>query len=92
MRLAEEGEIPVYGINYKDARPDAIRWLDTLGDPFVQIGVDRTGLTGIDWGVYGLPETFLVNRQGQIVYKHVGPLTPQALKTEIIPLVKGLKE
>lgn len=92
MRLAEEGELPIYGINYKDAKPDAMRWLNALGDPFEQIGVDRTGLTGIDWGVYGLPETFLVNQDGEIVFKHVGPLTPDVLETEIMPLVRGLQE
>lgn len=92
MRLAEEGELPVLGINYKDAKPDAMRWLNSLGDPFSQIGADGSGLTGIDWGVYGLPETFLVNQDGQIVYKHVGPLTPTVLKNEIMPLVRGLQE
>lgn len=92
MRMAEEKEIPVYGINYKDAEVNAKRWLADLGDPFADIGADLEGRTGIDWGVYGLPETFLVNQQGQIVFKHVGPLTPEVLNQEIMPLVRELEK
>lgn len=92
MRMAEDGEIPVYGINYKDAEVNAKRWLSDLGDPFAEIGVDLEGRTGIDWGVYGLPETFLVNQQGQIVFKHVGPLTPEVLNQDIMPLVRELEK
>lgn len=92
MDLAEAGEVPVYGINYKDAEVDAKRWLVDFGDPFAEIGADLEGRTGIDWGVYGLPETFLVNQQGQIVYKHVGPLTSEAINQEIMPLVRELEK
>ncbi len=92
MNLAEAGEVPVYGINYKDTEVDAKRWLADFGDPFAEIGADLEGRTGIDWGVYGLPETFLVNQQGQIVYKHVGPLTSEVLHGEIMPLVRELNK
>lgn len=92
MNLAEAGEVPVYGINYKDTEVDAKRWLADFGDPFAEIGADLEGRTGIDWGVYGLPETFLVNQQGQIVYKHVGPLTSEVLNEEIMPLVRELEK
>ncbi len=92
MNLAETGDVPVYGINYKDAEVDAKRWLVDFGDPFAEIGADVEGRTGIDWGVYGLPETFLVNQQGQIVYKHVGPLTLEVLNGEIMPLVRELNK
>lgn len=92
MSIADAGEVPLYGINYKDAEVDAKRWLANFGDPFSEIGVDLDGRTGIDWGVYGLPETFLLNRQGQIVYKHVGPLSPEVFTTEIIPIVRELEK
>ena len=92
MSIADAGEVPLYGINYKDAEVDAKRWLANFGDPFSEIGVDLDGRTGIDWGVYGLPETFLLNRQGQIVYKHVGPLSPEVFTTEIMPIVRELEK
>lgn len=92
MSIADAGEVPIYGINYKDAEVDAKRWLANFGDPFSEIGVDLDGRTGIDWGVYGLPETFLLNRQGQIVYKHVGPLSPEVFTTEIMPIVRELEK
>jgi len=92
MNLAEAGDVPVYGINYKDAEVDAKRWLADFGDPFSESGADIEGRTGIDWGVYGLPETFLVNQQGQIVYKHVAPLTSEASNEEIMPLVRELEK
>ena len=92
MNLAEAGDVPVYGINYKDAEVDAKRWLADFGDPFSEIGADIEGRTGLDWGVYGLPESFLVNQQGQIVYKHVGPLTSEAINEEIMPLVRELEK
>lgn len=92
MSIADAGEVPLYGINYKDAEVDAKRWLANFGDPFLEIGADLDGRTGIDWGVYGLPETFLLNRQGQIVYKHVGPLSPEVFTTEIMPIVRELEK
>jgi cytochrome c biogenesis protein CcmG, thiol:disulfide interchange protein DsbE len=76
MALAEDGRVNIAGINYKDRPENARRFLGELGNPFHSIGVDGSGRTAIDWGVYGVPETFLVGRDGTIVYKHVGPFTP----------------
>lgn len=74
--LAEDG-IKVHAINYKDEPEDAKKWLVALGDPFTRIGADPEGRAGIDWGVYGVPETFVVDAEGTIVYKHVGPIMEQ---------------
>lgn len=76
--LAEEGVI-VHAINYKDQPSDARQWLAALGDPFTRIGADQEGRVGIDWGVYGVPETFVIDGNGTIVYKHVGPIQERDL-------------
>ena len=75
-RLAQGGVV-LQGINYKDRPQDATAWLAELGDPFTRIGSDRDGRVGIEWGVYGIPETFVVDRERRIVYRHVGPMQPQ---------------
>ena len=85
------GTVPVYGINYKDKPADARRWLDRLGDPYARIGADLDGRAGIEWGVYGLPETFVVDTRGRIVYKHIGPVRPEDVATTILPLIKSLR-
>jgi cytochrome c biogenesis protein CcmG/thiol:disulfide interchange protein DsbE len=90
MHLAERGEVPVYGINYKDAPADAKRWLAELGDPYARIGADRDGRAGIEWGVYGVPETFVVDGTGTIRFKQVGPLSAEVLEKTIMPLVREL--
>jgi cytochrome c biogenesis protein CcmG/thiol:disulfide interchange protein DsbE len=90
MHLAEQGEVPVYGINYKDAPADAKRWLAELGDPYARIGADRDGRAGIEWGVYGVPETFVVDGTGTIRFKQVGPLSAEVLEKTIMPLVREL--
>lgn len=92
MRLAEQGEVPIYGINYKDKAADAKRWLRDLGDPYTRIGVDRDGRVAIEWGVYGVPETFVIDREGTIRFKHVGPLSPEVLSETILPLVRKLQQ
>ena len=92
MRLAQEGEVPIYGINYKDKAADAKRWLRDLGDPYTRIGVDRDGRVAIEWGVYGVPETFVIDREGTIRFKHVGPLSPEVLEETILPLVRNLQQ
>lgn len=92
MRLAAEGRIPVYGINYKDKPEDATKWLAELGDPYGRIGADRDGRAGIDWGVYGVPETFVIDREGRIRYKQVGQLSPEVLRDTILPLVRKLEQ
>ena len=90
--LAEMKIARVYGLNYKDNPADALRWLKALGDSYYATGADRDGRVGIDWGVYGVPETFIVDGQGNIRHKHVGPLTPDILKNRIVPIIKELKK
>ncbi|MEQ8396164.1 DsbE family thiol:disulfide interchange protein [Thalassobaculum sp.] len=91
LQLTKDGAVPVHGLNYKDEPADAARWLDTLGDPYQRTGADRNGRVAIDWGVYGVPETFVVSADGRIIYKHVGPLTRQALDQTILPIVARLR-
>ena len=92
MQLAKSGLLPVHGLNYKDKPDDAANWLDTLGDPYTRTGADLKGRVSIDWGVYGVPETFLIDRQGRIAYKHIGPIRPEDLKQTILPLVERLQQ
>ncbi|ROR29484.1 DsbE family thiol:disulfide interchange protein [Inmirania thermothiophila] len=91
VELARRGEVPIYGLNYKDERGAALAWLADLGDPYTDSLMDRDGRVGIDWGVYGVPETFVVDRNGIIRYKQIGPITPEALNETILPLVQRLK-
>ncbi len=91
-RLTEDGLVPVYGINYKDKPEDARAWLDRLGDPYVRSGADIPGRVGIDWGVYGLPETFIVDAEGRIIYKHIGAIDAAALDDIILPIVEKLRQ
>ncbi len=84
--LSESG-VAVYGINHKDRPENAARWLDTFGDPYARTGADLDGRVSIDWGVYGVPETFVVNGHGTIVEKHVGPLSPAAIEETILPAI-----
>jgi cytochrome c biogenesis protein CcmG/thiol:disulfide interchange protein DsbE len=88
MRLAEDERFQVAGINYKDVPENARRFLGALGNPFARIGADRQGTTGIDWGVYGVPETFIV-KDGVIVHKFVGPLSEEALTADFMPALEG---
>ncbi len=90
MAYARTGGVPVYGLNYKDKREDAMRWLGQLGNPYTDILVDAKGLIGIDFGVYGVPETFIIDRAGVIRYKQIGPITPDVLREKIEPLLKEL--
>ncbi len=89
MRLADEG-VPIYGINIRDTPEDARRFLDRLGNPYRRIGADTNGRVSIDWGVYGYPETFIVDREGRIRYKHIGPITPRVLDQTIRPQLEKL--
>ncbi|HHS83347.1 MAG TPA: DsbE family thiol:disulfide interchange protein [Gammaproteobacteria bacterium] len=91
VELARAGEVPIYGLNYKDKRPDAIRWLNRLGNPYTASAFDEKGRVGIDWGVYGVPETFVVDSKGIIRYKQIGPLTEQAWRETILPLIEKIK-
>ena len=85
MQLAARADVRLVGINYKDAPDNARRFLGTLGNPFEAVGADRTGRTAIDWGVYGVPETFIVDGAGIIRYKHVGPISPADVENVILP-------
>lgn len=89
--LARRNLAPVYGLNYKDKTADATQWLATLGDPFAAVLVDADGRTGIDFGVYGVPETFVIDQRGIVRFKHIGPLTPDAVSEQIIPLLAKLQ-
>lgn len=89
--IARRELLPVYGLNYKDQGPAARNWLARLGDPYVATLVDADGRVGIDYGVYGIPETFIIDREGHIRFKHTGPLTPEVLRDRIEPLVKELQ-
>ncbi|MET0596590.1 MAG: DsbE family thiol:disulfide interchange protein [Mesorhizobium sp.] len=88
LGLTGDDRFVLAGLNYKDRPENARRFLGELGNPFRAIGVDESGRTAIDWGVYGVPETFLVGRDGTILYKHVGPLTPAAVAEELMPAVE----
>ena len=91
MRLSHDLKVPLYGIDYKDKPEDAKRFLDELGDPYKRIGADSDGRVGIDFGVYGVPETYVIDKAGQIRLRHVGPLTPEAIRDELIPLLRTLQ-
>ena len=90
VELAKTGTVPIYGLNYKDKRPEAMQWLRERGDPYLQSLSDTDGRVGIDYGVYGVPETFVIDREGVIRYKQIGPLTPESLRDTILPLVRKL--
>jgi cytochrome c biogenesis protein CcmG/thiol:disulfide interchange protein DsbE len=91
VQLAKTGQVDIYGLNYKDNREDAKRWLSRFGNPYVANAFDSDGRVGIDWGVYGAPETFIIDREGIIRHKHIGPLTTEIINDEILPLVAKLK-
>ena len=90
--LARSGIAPVVGLNYKDKREDAIAWLKVYGDPYRASLVDPDGRVGVDYGVYGVPETYVIDRKGVIRYKHIGPLSPEAVQQKVRPLVQELRK
>ena len=85
--LAKVSGAPLYGINYKDKADNARRFLERHGNPFTAIGADSAGRTGIDWGVTAVPETFLVDGRGNVVYKHTGPVTPEVIARDLLPAI-----
>lgn len=91
MRLARENRVPVYGLNYKDEREAALGWLDRRGDPYRASAFDKQGQVGLDWGVYGVPETFVVDDEGVIRYKHIGPISERDWREDIRPVVERLR-
>jgi cytochrome c biogenesis protein CcmG/thiol:disulfide interchange protein DsbE len=92
VALAGRGVVPVYGLNYKDSPEAALKWLGRHGDPYTGIAVDLDGRTGIEYGVYGVPETFLIDKTGVIRFKHIGPLDPRVLAEQVMPLVERLQQ
>ncbi len=92
VELAKTGTVEMIGLNYKDKRDDALAWLARHGDPYRVSIADVEGLVGIDYGVYGVPETFVIDAAGVIRLKHIGPVTPDALQRTILPLVERLRQ
>ena len=92
VELAKSRVVPIIGLNYKDKADDAKAWLVRYGDPYMLSIADGNGRTGIDYGVYGVPETFVIDRAGNIRYKQIGPITRQALDTKIMPLIRDLQK
>jgi cytochrome c biogenesis protein CcmG/thiol:disulfide interchange protein DsbE len=91
MTLSAEIDIPIYGLNWRDRRDPALVWLQQLGDPYVASAYDEDGRVGIDWGVYGAPETFLIDKDGVILHKHISPLTEKIWQTDFLPKVLAAK-
>ena len=91
VELRRVAGVPLYGIDYKDDPATARRFLAELGNPFDRIGRDASGRAAIDWGVYGVPETYVVDGNGRIAFKHVGPLTPEAIAEEILPALRAAR-
>jgi cytochrome c biogenesis protein CcmG/thiol:disulfide interchange protein DsbE len=89
VALKERTGVKLYGVNYKDQPNTARRFLGRYGNPFTAVGVDANGRAAIDWGVTGMPETFILNGKGEIIYKHIGPISPESLQTKIIPMVQA---
>tara|TARA_R110000772_G_scaffold49123_6_gene112792 strand:- start:105604 stop:106191 length:588 start_codon:yes stop_codon:yes gene_type:complete len=90
MDLKARNVVPIHGLNYKDTPDDASAWLNRLGDPYKRTGADLDGRVAIDWGVYGVPETFIVSADGRIAYKHVGPVTQEIADGTLMPIVDRL--
>ena len=88
MGMAEDG-IKIIGLNYKDQPENALAFLEELDDPFAKIGTDRAGRTGLEWGVYGIPETFVIDSEGTVLYRHPGPITQRILDERIMPVINA---
>ena len=87
-RLKSDAGVDIYGVNYKDQADSARRFIGRFGNPFTAVGTDTSGRAAIDWGVYGTPETFIVNGKGEVVYKHVGPISPDSLTSKLLPAIE----
>lgn len=88
IELANRTGVPIYGVNYKDQNDDARRFIGRYGNPYKAVGIDPVGRGAIEWGVYGMPETFVVDGKGRIAYKHVGPISPASLQEKMIPAIE----
>jgi cytochrome c biogenesis protein CcmG/thiol:disulfide interchange protein DsbE len=91
MELSRRGVVPIYGLNYKDEREAALGWLKQFGDPYTASAFDADGRAGIDWGVYGVPETFVIDKAGIVRYKHTGPVSAEDLENKLLPLIRQLQ-
>jgi cytochrome c biogenesis protein CcmG/thiol:disulfide interchange protein DsbE len=91
MQMKSRGVAPIHGLNYKNRPDDAARWLNTFGDPYTRTGADLDGRVAIDWGVYGVPETFVIDADGRVAFKHIGPLTAEVVERTIMPLIDSLR-
>ncbi len=91
MELSRSGRVPLHGLNYKDKPADARGWLDGLGDAYIRTGADIDGRVAIDFGAYGVPETFLVGKDGRIAYRHIGAMTPEIFARDILPRIRDLQ-
>ena len=91
LALAKRRVVALYGLNYKDERDDAEAWLGRFVNPYTASAFDADGRAGIDWGVYGVPETFVVDREGIIRYKQTGPVTPEIVEQKLLPLIRQLQ-
>ena len=92
VKLAAEEKLPIYGINWKDKREQATAWLEELGNPYAAVGFDPDNKAGVEWGVYGAPETYVIDRAGRVRFKHVGPVFEETLNGTILPLIRHLRE
>lgn len=91
-QLVAQRDVPLVGLNYKDEADNALSWLSQLGNPFTHLLDDNQGDVGLDWGVYGVPETFVIDRLGRVRYKHVGPVLAGDLEEHILPIIDQLKQ
>ncbi len=87
MELSRSSSVPLYGIDWRDQRDSALQWLNQLGDPYVASGFDADSVTGINWGVYGAPETFLIGKDGRVLVKHLGPLNRAVWERDFLPVI-----
>lgn len=92
LKIAARGEVPIVGLNWKDEMQPAQAWLQQLGNPYVATAFDQQGRVAIDWGVYGAPETFLVDASGNVIHKHVAPMTLDIWEREFVPLLAGAEK
>jgi cytochrome c biogenesis protein CcmG/thiol:disulfide interchange protein DsbE len=92
LRIARQGNVPILGLNWKDEGQPAKKWLQKRGNPYIEVAVDRDNVTGIDWGVYGAPETFLLDAKGIIQYKLIGPMTPEIWEQEFVPRIRAAQD
>jgi cytochrome c biogenesis protein CcmG/thiol:disulfide interchange protein DsbE len=90
VEMARRNDVPIVGLDYKDERDAGLKWLTKMGNPYLVSAFDVEGKVGIDYGVYGVPETFVIDKQGVIRYKQIGPITPEALEQKILPLIRKL--